>query len=283
MSALPYAEPSSVGSASAIHSNQTSHGYEVRQNRTASHTSLRSITTKLLLMQEASPWAVSKLRRCFDCVVAFLALIILSPVFLLVGLVVWVTSPGPVLFRQKRMGRHGTEFTLYKFRSMRADARPGAWITVCGDPRVTPVGVWLRRFKLDELPQFWNVLRGDMSLVGPRPKLPHHEALLMSVRPGITGAATLAFRHEEKLLLGVPEHALEIFYEVYIKPAKAKIDFEYMHGATFRSDIRLLWTTIVACTGSCNGSLAPKMAARDEEWQVILSNASENFVETWRE
>ena len=122
MSALPYAEPSSVGSASPIHSNQNSHGYEVRQDRSASHTSLRSITSKLLLMQEASPWAVSKLRRCLDCTVAFLALIILSPVFLLVGLLVRVTSPGPVLFRQKRMGRHGTEFTLYKFRSMRADA-----------------------------------------------------------------------------------------------------------------------------------------------------------------
>ena len=281
MSAIPFTEPSPVDSATAVYTNHD-HPQEIRRNRPGSHTSLRSVATTFLLMQEASPWAVSTLRRCFDCAIALLALVILLPVFVLVAVMVRVTSPGPVLFRQKRMGRHGTEFTLYKFRSMRAEEQPGARITVSGDPRVTPVGLWLRRFKLDELPQFWNVLRGDMSLVGPRPKLPHHEALFMSVRPGITGAATLAFRHEERLLLGVPEDALEIFYEVFIKPTKARIDFEYMHSATFRSDVRLLWTTLVSCTGSCKDSLAPGLTSRDEEWGVILSKASENFVETWQ-
>jgi len=282
MSAIPFTEPSSVDSATVVYTNQDRHPHEVRQERFGSCTSLRSVATTVLLMRGASPWAVSKLRRCFDCIVALLALVILLPVLILMGFLVWLTSPGPVLFRQRRMGRQGTEFTLYKFRSMRDDAQPGARITVSGDPRVTPVGVWLRRFKLDELPQFWNVLRGDMSLVGPRPKLPHHEALFMSVRPGITGAATLAFRHEEKMLLGVPEEALEIFYEIFIKPTKARIDFEYMHGATFRSDIRLLWTTIVSCTGSCNASSAPGLTGKDEEWGVILSKASEDFVETWQ-
>ena len=270
MSALPFTEPSSVDSATTVQTAQDSHPHGVRPHRSASHTSLRSVVT-LLRMQEASPWAVSKLRRCLDCVVALLALVILLPIFLLVALLVRFTSPGPVLFRQKRMGRNGTVFTLYKFRSMRADAWPGARITVSGDPRVTRIGAWLRRFKLDELPQFWNVLRGDMSLVGPRPKLPHHEALFMSVRPGITGAATLAFRHEEQLLLGVPEHSLEIFYEVFIKPAKARIDFEYMSSATFGSDVKLLWTTIVSCTGPCKASLKPRTARTEDEWSVILS------------
>jgi lipopolysaccharide/colanic/teichoic acid biosynthesis glycosyltransferase len=281
MSAIPFTEPSSVDSATAVYTNQGRYPHEIRQERSDSH-ALRSVATTLLLMQEASPWAVSKLRRCFDCAVALLALVILLPVFILVGLLVGLTSPGPVLFRQRRMGRHKTEFTRYKFRSMRDETRPGARITVSGDPRVTRVGSWLRRFKLDELPQFWNVLRGDMSLVGPRPKLPHHEALLMSVRPGITGAATLAFRHEEQMLLGVPEDALEIFYEVFIKPTKARIDFDYMHGATFRSDIRLLWTTIVSCTGPCRSSLAPGMADKDEQWSEILSKASDDFVDIWQ-
>jgi lipopolysaccharide/colanic/teichoic acid biosynthesis glycosyltransferase len=281
MSAIPFTEPSSVDSATGVYTNQGRHPHEIRQERSGSQ-ALRSVATTLLLMQEASPWAVSKLRRCFDCAVAFLALVILLPVFILVGLLVRITSPGPVLFRQRRMGRHGAEFTLYKFRSMRDDRRPGARITVSGDPRVTQVGAWLRRLKLDELPQFWNVLRGDMSLVGPRPKLPHHEALLMSVRPGITGPATLAFRHEEQMLLGVPEDALEIFYEIFIKPTKARIDFEYMHGATFRSDIWLLWTTIVSCTGPCRSNLAPGMADKDEQWSEILSKASDDFVDIWQ-
>jgi len=278
MSALPFTEPSSVDSRNAVRSNQRDDLDEIRKERRGSHTSLRAVTT-FLLVQEASPWAVSKLRRCFDCMIAVVAVVVLLPLFLLVTLLIRMTSPGPVLFRQKRMGRDGKVFTLYKFRSMRADARRGARITVSGDPRVTPLGVWLRRFKVDELPQFWNVLRGDMSLVGPRPKLPHHEALFMSVRPGITGAATLAFRHEEKLLLGVPEHALEIFYEVFIKPTKARIDFEYMASATFGSDMRLLWTTIVSCTGWRKGCTS-EVAADDEVWGTILSKASKGLIET---
>ena len=279
MSALPFTEPSSVESATAARSNQRGRQDDVHKDRRDSETRLRAVTT-FLLAQEASPWAVSKLRRCLDCIVAVIALAALLPVFAVVALLVRITSPGPVLFRQKRMGRDGKVFTLYKFRSMRANARRGARITVSGDPRVTPLGVWLRRFKLDELPQFWNVLRGEMSLVGPRPKLPHHEALFMSVRPGITGAATLAFRHEEQLLLGVPEHALEIFYEVFIKPTKARIDFEYMSSATFGSDVRLLWTTIVSCTGLKKGCYLPEAAADDEVWGTVLSRAPEDFVET---
>ena len=145
------------------------------------------------------------------------------------------------------MGRNGREFTLYKFRSMCPKKGSNSSITVSGDVRITPVGVLLRRYKLDELPQFWNVLRGDMSLVGPRPKLPHHEALHMACRPGITGVATLAFRKEEEFLSGIPEDQLETFYEMFVKPAKAKLDLEYMRTATLASDLKVLWRTASAC------------------------------------
>jgi lipopolysaccharide/colanic/teichoic acid biosynthesis glycosyltransferase len=147
------------------------------------------------------------------------------------------------------MGRHGIEFTLYKFRSMHVTDASGSPITVVGDSRITRLGAFLRRYKLDELPQFWNVLKGDMSLVGPRPKLPEHEALFLCVRPGLTGAATLAFRQEEEVLAGVPEHQLESFYHEVIKPSKAWIDTEYITNATFRSDLRLLSDTCTSCLG----------------------------------
>jgi lipopolysaccharide/colanic/teichoic acid biosynthesis glycosyltransferase len=208
-------------------------------------------------LTEASPWALSSTRRCLDFAVALAALIALAPLLLLAAVLVRFGSRGPVFFRQRRMGRHGREFTLYKFRSMTAAMGRGSSITVAGDARVTPVGAFLRRFKLDEMPQFWNVLRGDMGLVGPRPKLPHHEALHMDCRPGITGVATLAFRREEEFLAGIPAHELEAFYELFVKPAKAKMDLEYMRTATFSSDLRVLWETASACLfGSTDESLA---------------------------
>ncbi|MBT9332270.1 sugar transferase [Paracidobacterium acidisoli] len=197
-----------------------------------------------------SPWVTSGPRRFLDCAVALFALALLAPALLLVALAVYLSSAEPVLFRQRRMGRNGQEFTLYKFRSMRTGEAPGSNITVSGDARITPVGAFLRRFKLDELPQFWNVLKGDMSLVGPRPKLPQHEALCIPSRPGITGPATLAFRHEEEILRGVPEYELESFYENFIKPSKARIDLEYMQNASLRSDLKLMWQTVASCVGS---------------------------------
>lgn len=197
---------------------------------------------------EASPWVLSGTRRALEFAIALLALIILFPVILLAAVLVRFGSDGPVFFRQRRMGRNGHEFTLYKFRSMCVEgSEPGSCITVVGDTRITPVGAFLRRYKLDEIPQFWNVLRGDMGLVGPRPKLPHHEALHMEGRPGITGVATLAFRREEELLSRVPEHQLDSYYEERIKPAKARMDLQYIRTATFSSDIRILWRTVTSC------------------------------------
>jgi lipopolysaccharide/colanic/teichoic acid biosynthesis glycosyltransferase len=196
---------------------------------------------------DASYWAVSATRRVLDFVVAALALIAFLPLMALAALLVRLDSPGPVFFRQKRMGRHGAEFTMYKFRSMSPKKGSNSSITVTGDARITPIGGLLRRYKLDELPQFLNVLRGDMCLVGPRPKLPHHEALNMACRPGITGAATLAFRKEEEFLSEIPEDQLETFYELFVKPAKAHLDLEYMRKATFQSDLGILWRTATAC------------------------------------
>lgn len=204
----------------------------------------------------ASPWILSRIRRCLDFLVALTALLVFSPFMMIAALLVCFGSRGPVFFRQRRMGRGGREFTLYKFRSMRPVGTCGACITVKGDSRITAVGAFLRRYKLDELPQFWNVLRGDMALVGPRPKLPHHEALHLACRPGITGAATLAFRKEEEFLSGVPEHELEAFYELFVKPAKARLDLEYMRAATPASDLSVLWRTAFSCLFASEDSLA---------------------------
>lgn len=197
--------------------------------------------------RDASSWALSGMRRVLDCVVAAVALFAFLPVMALAALLVRLGSPGTVFFRQRRMGRNGSEFTLYKFRSMDPRGGRDSCITVSGDSRITPVGALLRRYKLDELPQFWNVLRGDMGLVGPRPKLPHHEALHMVCRPGITGAATLAFRNEEEFLAAIPGEQLEAFYELFVKPAKAQLDLEYMRTATLTSDLKVLWRTAAAC------------------------------------
>lgn len=199
-------------------------------------------------LSEASAWILSPSRRILEFTVSLLALVILFPVMLLAAVLVRCGSCGPIFFRQRRMGRNGHEFTLYKFRSMRVEGeQPGSCITVVGDTRITPVGAFLRRYKLDEIPQFWNVLRGDMGLVGPRPKLPHHEALHMEGRPGITGVATLAFRREEELLSKIPEDDLDNYYETWIKPAKARMDLEYIRTATLSSDIKILWRTVTCC------------------------------------
>lgn len=166
----------------------------------------------------------------------------------LIALCIWLTSRGPAIFAQKRVGRGGRLFSIYKFRSMAADAENnGAGLTKSGDLRVTAIGKWLRRLKLDELPQFYNVLRGDMSIVGPRPKLPEFaDSLNLAWRPGITGAASLAFRREEEILASVPHHQVHDFYQQRIKPLKASIDARYAIGATFSSDLRIIASTVFA-------------------------------------
>jgi lipopolysaccharide/colanic/teichoic acid biosynthesis glycosyltransferase len=213
------------------------------------HSIAGAIQSKTFLYQplEDSAWSLSDAKRLFDLAAAVIGLVTFFPLMLLIGLLIGISSPGPILFRQRRMGRRGALFTIYKFRTMVVDSERGPCITVQGDTRITRIGILLRKFKLDELPQFINVINGDMSFVGPRPKLPHHESLHMPFRPGITGAATLAFRCEEELLRRVPGHELDLFYARTIKPLKAKLDWEYMQRATWWSDLGLLWCTATAC------------------------------------
>ena len=172
-------------------------------------------------------------------------LVAASPVMMLTAAAVKLSSPGPILFRQTRMGESGRSFTILKFRTMRwAGAGSGPSVTKVGDSRLTRIGAILRRAKLDELPQLINVLRGDMSLVGPRPKVPRHQIHTLQVKPGITGAASLAFRDEEKLLQHLPEDDLEDYQINVLMPLKRELDEQYAETATFLSDIALIFRTV---------------------------------------
>ncbi len=192
-----------------------------------------------------SPWCASIWKRTFDLVCVTPALIVISPFLGIIAIAVRMTSPGPIIFRQQRTGQHRRLFTIYKFRTMVENSEAaGPGLTATGDPRIIRIGHFLRRFKLDELPQLFNVLRGDMSLVGPRPKLPELELTSMPCRPGITGAATLLFRKEQHILREIPADQIGNFYSTYIAPAKVKLDAEYMSSASFRSDLRILRATM---------------------------------------
>jgi lipopolysaccharide/colanic/teichoic acid biosynthesis glycosyltransferase len=190
------------------------------------------------------------IKRLFDFVSAALGLAVLGP--LMLGIAVWIKldSPGPVLFRQERVGRYGRTFSIHKFRTMRVDA-PGLGITVGVDPRITRAGHALRATKMDELPQLWDVLRGAMSLVGPRPELPRYVALypadlrdlVLAVRPGITDPASLAFSREAELLAQADDPERE--YVEVILPAKLRLSAAYAKHASLWNDLRLIAATLL--------------------------------------
>lgn len=188
-------------------------------------------------------------KRAFDMVCAALGLLVLSPVLLLCALLVGLTSPGGVLFRQERVGKDGVPFTIYKFRSMRKD-NAGLKISTSSDSRITPVGRVLRKTKLDELPQLWNVLKGDMSFVGPRPEVREYTDLytpeqrqVLLVRPGITGLASIRYRNENDLLSASTDPNRTYIEEVM--PAKLALDLEYIPRACVSYDVRLILETLV--------------------------------------
>ncbi len=192
-------------------------------------------------------WSKSLQKRAFDMMVSAALLSVTIVMGAIVCALVKMTSKGPALFCQRRVGLNGELFTLYKFRTMLANSG-GVGLTRDGDVRLTKVGKILRKLKFDEIPQFYNVLRGDMSLVGPRPKSPEYSvASDWQYRPGITGLATLAFRHEEELLGNVPAHELSAFYDAEVKPLKARLDRWYMHRASFFSDVIVIWKTAASC------------------------------------
>jgi len=191
------------------------------------------------------------LKRTIDIAFAATLLVLFAPLLVFMAAAVLLDSGWPVFFSQVRVGRHFRNFHIYKFRSMRP-APGGAAITASSDPRITRIGRLLRATKLDELPQLWNVLRGDMSLVGPRPEIPRYVeafrqryAHILDVRPGITDLASIRFRNEEQVLAGAAD-ALRA-YEETVLPAKLDLADEYIHRHSFLLDCSILWRTFRVC------------------------------------
>jgi lipopolysaccharide/colanic/teichoic acid biosynthesis glycosyltransferase len=189
-------------------------------------------------------------KRALDILAATIGLILLSPVLVIAACCIKLASRGPVLYRQVRIGKRARPFQILKFRSMTIQAsNSDLKITVAGDSRVTPVGKFLRHHKIDELPQLWNVIRGDMSLVGPRPEVPvyieeytQEQRIVLSARPGITDPASLAYRHEEEILAGQADP--EQFYRTKILPDKLARNRAYLEKITLQNDIRIILKTI---------------------------------------
>ena len=194
-------------------------------------------------------------KRIFDILFSLLLLLLLLPLLLILSFLVGLSTPGGVFFRQVRVGMNGTEFRLAKFRTMRLGSEASGQITIGShDPRITPVGTFLRRTKLDELPQLFNVLVGDMSIVGPRPEVPRYVALytaeqrtVLSVRPGITGASSLVYFRESELLATSPDPQRAYVDEVI--PAKLALEVAYVRNRSFFGDMRIITRTIVRLIG----------------------------------
>lgn len=198
------------------------------------------------------------LKWLFDRSVALIGLILISPVLLVVAILVKAKDPeGPVIFRQKRVGKDGKLFTIYKFRTMSAGSG-GSSVSVAGESRITPLGAKLRHYKLDELPELWNVLKCDMSFVGPRPDVPGYaddlegaDREVLKLRPGITGPATLKYRNEEELLAKVASEGIDgyndpiRYNDEVIFPDKVRLNLHYLRNYSFLTDIRMIFATVL--------------------------------------
>lgn len=190
-------------------------------------------------------------KRAFDLVAAGVGLVVALPLMAVVAIAIRADTRGPVIFRQERVGRDAVTFRIHKFRSLRVDL-PGGMISPTGDPRVTRVGAWLRRTKVDELPQLFDVLIGRMSIVGPRPEVPQYVALwprearatILSVRPGITDRASVASRHEAEELAQVADP--EVHYVSTLLPRKVAMYVSYVQSRTFFGDLQIIIATAAA-------------------------------------
>lgn len=190
--------------------------------------------------------------RIFDIVISFFGLVVLSPVLIIVALIIVIDDPGPVFYRQLRVGRYGRDFRIFKFRSMRVNADKAGLITVGDrDPRVTRAGYYIRKYKIDELPQLLNVLIGDMSLVGPRPEVRRYVDLytdeqrrVLSVRPGITDYASIEYVDENRLLAASNDPDSTYIHE--IMPAKIALNMRYINHPTLGEYLRILFLTAKA-------------------------------------
>lgn len=190
------------------------------------------------------------LKRLLDLMAALIGLAILLPFFLVISLCIKFTSPGPIFFRQLRVGQFGRPFRIFKFRTMVVDAeRLGAQVSTGDDPRITRIGKFLRKFKVDELPQLINVVIGEMSLVGPRPEVPRYVEVfredyrdILAVRPGITDFASLAFKNENELLKGIPNP--EEKYLTEILPVKIGYYRKYLKEQSLATDLKLIVKTL---------------------------------------
>lgn len=208
------------------------------------------------------------LKWIFDRVASFIGLLFLWPVLIIVAILVKVKMPGgPVLFKQERVGRHGRLFTMTKFRSMTV-THCGSSVSVAGESRITPFGVKLRRWKLDELPELWSVFIGDMSFVGPRPDVPGYadklegdDRRVLELRPGITGPATLKYRDEETLLAEIDKalqngekmalddgriiSSVQEYNDWFVYPDKVRINLYYLNHYSFLKDIQMIFSTVL--------------------------------------
>ena len=189
------------------------------------------------------------IKRGLDIVLSLTGLLVLCPIFLILGLFIRMESKGPIIFKQTRTGRQGKLFEVYKLRTMVADdSRSDIYTTPSDDPRITKIGNFIRRYNLDELPQFANVLKGDMSIVGPRPEIPQYTALysekekkILSVRPGITDLATLWIRDKGNLVLGSEDP--EEIYLKKIRPEKIRLQLQYIEEKSTLLDIKIMFKT----------------------------------------
>ena len=190
------------------------------------------------------------IKYIFDRIVSFIGLLCLWPVLIVVAILIKIKMPGgPALFTQKRVGRHGKLFTMHKFRSMTV-SHSGSSVSVAGEARITPLGAKLRKYKLDELPELWDVLIGNMSFVGPRPDVPGYadqlkgdDRRVLELRPGITGPASLKYRDEEELLAKV-ENPIE-YNDTVIYPDKVSINLYYLDHYSFIKDIQMILCTVL--------------------------------------